>query len=289
MIQEEKSSLNLITNYFLMERYERIVEMLNEDMGEHINNQFVWYYLGYSHFRLKSYELAEEEIKEALRLGMDKEASFHLLGLIYLKVERWSDSEEALLLALRLNPNNADVHASYAYLMELVCQNKKASMLIKKAIELDPENGRVLRLHYLIENVGRKKRNHLDAIQTYMNSNDTELDKLIHLGLTSQNLNETKEAQEYFASAFALNPNNKELLQALKELEITNHPLLALSRWAHKIGMHYTWIVGIGLSMLLFYLNFELAGSILLSIYVSFCIYIWVSEPIAKYLLKKRR
>ena len=289
MIQKEMNSFDLIEHYFQMDRYEQVIEMLENNMDEHMNNEKAWYYLGYSHYSLNNFELAEKEVKEALRLGINEESAFHLLGLIYYSMEEWPESEKAFLEALRLNPNNADIHASYAYLMKSVGQNKKASRLIKKAIELDPEDGRILRLHYLIEGDEKKEKDHLDTIQTYINSNDNELNKLLHLGVTAKNRNKTKEAEEYFRQAFALDPNNEKLLNILQELEIINHPLLAISRWAHKIGMHYTWIVEIGLSILLFSLDFDTAGGALFSLYVVFCIYIWVSEPIVKLLLKRRR
>lgn len=134
MIQKEMNSFDLIEHYFQMDRYEQVIEMLENNMDEHMNNEKAWYYLGYSHYSLNNFELAEKEVKEALRLGINEESAFHLLGLIYYSMEEWPESEKAFLEALRLNPNNADIHASYAYLMKSVGQNKKASRLIKKRL-----------------------------------------------------------------------------------------------------------------------------------------------------------
>lgn len=289
MIKEEAISLELVEHYFHINRYEQVIEMFKDGMGEYINNGLAWYFLGYSNYSLENYELAEEQIIEALRLGINEEPVLHILGMIYINLERWQESERTLLEALRINPENADVHASYAYLMKLVGQRKKASLLIKKALEMNPEDGRTLRLHYLIEELGNGKKEQINSIQKYMNSNDSELEKLLHLGHTAQNQNDAKKAIEYYGQAFALNPENKKLLQTLEELEIAAHPLLAPNRLAGRLGWGLTWIIAIGLTILLFSLDFDTIGTIWFYISTVFFIYTYLSVPIVKFLLKRKR
>ena len=289
MIKEEAISLELVEHYFHMNRYEQVIEIFKDDMGEYINNGLAWYILGYSNFSLENYELAEEQIKEALHLGLNEESLFHILGMIYINTERWQEAERTLLEVLRINPRHIEAHASYAYLMKLVGQRKKASLLIRKALEMNPEDGRTLRLHYLIEELGNGKKEQINSIEKYMNSDDSELEKLLHLGRTAQNQNDAKKAIEYYGQAFALNPENKNLLQTLEELEIVAHPLLAPNRLAGKLGWGLTWIIAIGLTILLFSLDFDTIGTIWFYTWIVFFIYIYLSVPIVKFLLKRKR
>ena len=289
MIKEKAFSLELVEHYFHINKYEQVIEIFKDGMGEYINNGLAWYILGYSNYSLENYELAEEQMKESLRLGISEEPVLHVLGMIYINTERWQESESALLEVLRINPESADAHASYAYLMKLVGQRKKASLLIKKALEMNPEDGRSLRLHYLIEELGNGKKEQINSIQKYMNSNDSELEKLLHLGHAAQNQNDPKKAMEHYGQAFALNPENKKLLATLEELEIDAHPLLVPNRLAGRLGWGVIWIIGVGLTILLFSLDFNMLGTIWLYTYIAFCIYTYLSVPIVKFLLKRKR
>jgi DNA-binding winged helix-turn-helix (wHTH) protein/TolB-like protein/Flp pilus assembly protein TadD len=52
----------------------------------------------------------------------------------------WAESEKHLKRALELNPNNADAHSEYAFLLSNLGRNDEALELAQRALELDPLN-----------------------------------------------------------------------------------------------------------------------------------------------------
>lgn len=216
----EESSFEVIEYYFKIEKYAQTIELVQEKLDEHIENSRLWYILGLSHLAMKEYDQSEEQLKEALRLGYSEESVYFGLGHVYLETKRWKKAEEAFLESLRFNPNNEGVLADYAILMKIMGHRIKARRLINKARELAPEDGYVVRKHFIIEGVTSPKKQQVLALEQYMNSNDSELNKLVILGNHAFLHIKEKEAQEYFRQAFLLNPENKSTLSFLEFFEL---------------------------------------------------------------------
>ncbi|WP_445479854.1 tetratricopeptide repeat protein [Lysinibacillus irui] len=285
----EEASFEVIEYYFEIGKYTQTIELVNEVLPEHIENSRLWFILGYSHYFLGDYDQSEEQIKEALYLGYSEEWVFHILGHIYMETERWQEAEEAFLEALRANPNSADNHAAYAVLMKIMGHRKKATWLINKALELAPENDYVLRTYFKLEGINSSKKQRILALEQYMNSSDSELSKLIHLGINAAFQNKEKEAQEYFRQAFLLNPEDKELYSLLEGYEIDGHPLLAPNRFIDQVGgPAIVWVIGIVIYFSLLGTNLDKAATIFIQGYVVFALYTWISLPLVKGLKKMK-
>lgn len=286
---EETATINEIEHYFNLQRYETVIALATEALGENPENGSLWYLLGYSHYCLDHYDTAEQQLFEALRLGFDEAIIFNLLGNLYLITERWQKSEEMFLETLRLNPNDAVTHASYALLMKKTGNKKKAKLLIKRALELDPENPQVLRLHYILEGVIKGSKEQILALDQYINSNDSEYAKLIQLGKNAAFRKDVKEAKEHFRQAFLLKPEDENLLKILEEFEIASHPLLAPNRLVERLGgPAVLWAIGIGMIFLLIFLDFENLGILWIKCYMVFVLYTWISVPLVKLIRKVR-
>lgn len=288
MIQE-KESVELIEHYFFMNRFEQVIDLLPQLLEEESENAYLWYLFGYSSYALDHYEEAEEQLFEALRLGAAEEILFYTLGRLYSETEQWQKSEDMFLETLRLNPNNVEAHAHYALLMKKTGNKKKAKLLIERALELDPEDAEALRLHFYIEGVNESRKEQILALEQYVNSEDSELTKLLRLGVDATFRNNVKEAKEYFRQAFLLQPEDKELLKTLEEFEIASHPLLAPNRMADKLGGPAgTWFIGVGMTFLLFLIGLEQVAFVWVVCYAVLASYTWISEPLVKMLRKVR-
>lgn len=289
MSEHKESSLELIEYYFDIGKYEQVIALAKEELNHQIENSFIWYMLGYSNYAIDEFDEGEEQLKEALRLGYDEEIVFHVLGHIYMDTERWQEAEESFLEVLRVNPNDAVTHASYAFLMKKTGNRKKATLLIEKALELDPENAYVLRQHFILEGVNGNKEQQVLALEQYMNSTDSELSKLLHLGINASFRNNAQEAKEYFRQAFLLKPEDKNLFSILENIEIEGHPLLAPNRIMERIGGNSVlWLVGVGMTFLLLYTGFNEIAILWMQCYVVIALYTWISEPLVKGLRKIR-
>ncbi|MGM7634843.1 tetratricopeptide repeat protein [Bacillus sp. Hm123] len=289
MSENEAVSLEVIEHYFDIERYEQVIALANEEMDQHLENGRIWYVLGYSYYALNHYEEAEEHLIEAIRLGYQPEFVLFILAYVYMETERWGESEKAFLESLRLEPNHAVTHAGYATLMKRVGHRKKATLLIKKALELDPENPQVLRSRYMLEGRSGNREQQILALEQYIHSADSDLAKVIHLGLDAIFRNRVKEAREYFRQAFLMKPDDQQLLELLEELELASHPLYAPNRWIERVGgPAIFWILGVGLVLLLGMLEFTTASVLFAFAYMAIVIYSWMSEPLIKIIKKIR-
>ena len=288
MIQE-KNSIELIEHYFYLNRFEQASALLPEALEEEPENAYLWFLLGYSSYALDLYEEAEEQLLEALRLGAAEEEVLYTLGRAYLETERWQESEEMFLETLRVNPQNAEAHAYYALLMKKTGNKKKAKSLLEKALELEPENPHALRLHFFIEGTNESSKEQVLKLEQYMNSADSEIAKLIRLGMNALFHNNMKEAKEYFRQAYLLQPDNEDLLKTLEELDIASHPLLAHNKIINKLGGPAgVWFIGVGISFLLLFTGLERLFQIWLILYGGFAIYTWIAEPLVELIRKVR-
>ncbi|MGN7477438.1 tetratricopeptide repeat protein [Solibacillus silvestris] len=290
MIEQQPLSIEMIEHYYEIDRFQQVVDSIKDILHEHLENGRLWYMLGFSNYQLNFYEDAEEQLLEAMRLGYAREHTLYILGHIYMETEKFQKSEEAFLEALRIDPNHAQVHASYAYLMKKLGHRKKSQQLIQRAMELDPENAHVLRYYFRLEAITDKKQQQMQALEHYMNSGDSELSKLIQLGLHASLQNKEKEAREYYRQAFLLKPDDPQLLAVLEEMDVHNHPLLAPLRLMDRIGGPFVvWGLGIGIFILLLFSGLNYLSTAWIILYFLFTSYTWLAMPLVKILRKKSR
>lgn len=289
MEKQQSASIELIEHYYQINRYDQVVKFIKNVMDEQIENARLWYMLGYSNYQLNCYEEAEEQLIESMRLGAAREHALFILGHLYMETEQYKKSEEAFLEALRIDPNDAQTHASYALLMKKLGHREKAKMLIGKALELEPGNPHVLRYYFRLEGLTSEKAKRLQALEHYMNSGDSELSKLVQLGMHASLQNNTGEALEYFRQAFLLKPEDQQLLTILEEMTIQNHPLLMPLRLVERIGgPAVIWGIGIGMYFLLHLLGLNDLGTLWVFIYLLFVIYSWIAQPLVRTIRKKK-
>ncbi|MEG0260793.1 MAG: tetratricopeptide repeat protein [Lysinibacillus sp.] len=285
MSEKESMSLETIDHYFNIDRFDRVVELAKEGMGEHLDNEQLWYVLGYSNYMLELYDEAEEQLIEAMRLGYDKDTILYLLGHIYMETERWDESEESFLEALKWAPDNGEIYAGYAFLMRKIGDKNKAKQYINKALELEPESAQVLRLYFFVEGMNNTREQLILDLEQYMQTDDSELVKLKMLALNAAARNELKEAREYARQAFLLDPGDKEIFKTLREIEIAAHPLLVPNRLVGCLGGPFRFFVG-GVSMifLLRYWDLHNQSKVWAICFGIFVLYAWLSEPLIRML-----
>ncbi len=285
--EKENKPMALIEHYFAIGRYTNVISLVKQRMAEDMENKELWYMLAVSHYSIGQYEEAFEPFLKAFQLGYDKGVIYYFLGGIYMATEQWQKAEESFLEALHNNPNDAYVYSAYAILMKMTGHRKKGSLLVEKALALDPNSTAVL-YHYTLTEMAAKKEKHNTALALYMNSADSEFAKLIHLGWSAAFNNRFKEAKEYYRQAFLIKPEDKRILSNLEELEIKTHPLLLPYRIVERIGgIGFVFIMWLILCLLLDKLisndNFV---NHLLRFSIFFTLYYFISIPIVKGLRK---
>lgn len=284
--EKENTPMALIEHYFAIGKYTNVIPLVKQRMAEDMENKELWYKLAVSHYAIGQYEEALDPFHKAVQFGYDKGEIYYFLGGIYMAKEQWRKAEEAFLEALHNNPNDANVYSAYAILMKMTGHRKKGSLLLEKALVLDPNSTVVLHRYSLIE-IAAKKEKHNNALVFYMNSADSEFAKLIHLGWSAAFNNRYKEAKEYYRQAFVIKPEDKGILSTLEALEIKTHPLLLPNRIVERLGgiglVLMMWII---LSILLDTFVNEYFLNHLLRFSIFFTLYYFISIPIVKCLRK---
>ncbi len=278
-----------IGHYLSLRRYAKVIELVKEALAENPGEPKYYFYLGVCFYSLERYREAEENLQEALVLGYDKEAVFEWLGDVYTKTKRWMEAERAYLDALSDNPESARVHASYAMLMRETGHNDKGEQLMRKALELDPEDDYVVRSHYMFALTKDSRLQQIQSLERLMQVSGDQIAIEVHLGLDALYRDRLTVARDHFRQAFLLDPTNKELAELLEELDWGRHPVLVPLRLVEKIGgPMVVYVVGLGSILGTRALGWEQATIVLLILYFTYLIYSWTAKPLAKLLTRIR-
>jgi len=91
---------------------------------------------------------AEEAIMKALELDSTHSDIYYILGthLVWGKFD-WEGGDKAFKKALEMNPNNAEAHAYYSHLLNIVAQSVLAMEHIETALSLDPKSSLIKALY----------------------------------------------------------------------------------------------------------------------------------------------
>jgi len=279
---------SLISHYMGMGRYQQAINLIYESLAVNPEEGYLHYRLGLCHYYLDQLEEAELQLANALSFGFDREIIMEVQGHLCVEAGRWQEAEEAYLEVLRENPNDASVHAAYAYLMMKTGHQKKADQLLAAALRLDPDNAQALRYRFMFADKTREEK--VEVLERYMHSTDSDTAKLIQLGLDCLYTNRYSRAREHFRQAYLLDPTNQNLLEVMKSFDRDFHPLLAPLRVVGLIGgPGVMWVIGIGSIMGTRAMGWDKASLIVGGIYLLFVIYSWSALGIVSLVDKFRR
>lgn len=119
----------------------------------------------------------------------------------------WAGSEEQFMRALQLNPNNADTHSEYAFLLSNVGRHDEALALIRTALQLDPLNVRTnARYGQFLHHAGRSE----EALQALRLTMQLDGDYWLSYQFAASTYLTRREYTEALASAEAVQRLNSE-------------------------------------------------------------------------------
>ncbi|RJO64629.1 MAG: tetratricopeptide repeat protein [Candidatus Omnitrophota bacterium] len=174
--------------------------------------------LGMMYLQQKRFKEAEKTYRSILALAPDDNEAHFYLGSVYSELGNNAGAIEELKQALQLK---ADYHEALNFLGYLyVEQNtnlQEAERLIKKAVELQPDNGAYIdSLGWLYFKKGRAK----DALKELERAKDLLSDPVIydHLGDVYFKLNDFKNAKTSWQESLKLDPRQKTVEEKLKQL-----------------------------------------------------------------------
>lgn len=273
--------------YMEMGRYEESIKKINELFSEYANDERLFFLLAYCHYNMGIYDKAVEYCEESMKLGFSLEECNYLLGNIYMNINQFPQAERNFIEALRINPQNVKVLASYSMLMLKTGYNDKAYTLIQEAMKIDPDNDSVLNCNLMYYMCQEDEDNQTIFLQRYIENASSEMKVLIKIGIYNLYNNERAEAHENFRQAFLMDPTNKGVLSILENLDRKSHIVFLPNRIIDKIGGPKIVYIAF---MAIILLGKKFINSVLLiiivSIYILFAIYTWISPLIYRAVLK---
>jgi tetratricopeptide (TPR) repeat protein len=272
-VAPESDNLKRVTairHYLEMGRFEQVAELTRSGLAENPEDGYLYYMMALCQYHWDQHAECEDSLNASLRYGFNPEYISELRGDLYMDTERWSEAEQ-----------------SYAYLMLKTGHIDKANQLLKKSLQLNPEDITVLRYQHLFQLVKSNKEEQLLALERFMQYADDEVSKHIQMGLNELYHNRLKSAKEHFRQAYILNPTSKPLQDMLGSLTNDSHWFLVPMNWAEKIGgSGVIYIIGIGSIMGTRALGWNQVSTALLIIYLTFVVYSWSAVGLAKIMRK---
>lgn len=139
-----KAEFKKIQNFFISQRYEKVIEktliLLKKDP-----NQVTFYnYIGLSYRQLGKNDMAEEIFKKGLKKFPKSPTIICNLGALYRILTRFEESENYFQRGMMLKKNDFNLLCNYANLKRDLNQNKEAIKLYLKAYEINKDNETLL-------------------------------------------------------------------------------------------------------------------------------------------------
>jgi tetratricopeptide (TPR) repeat protein len=269
-------------HYYNINKYGQSLKIINEALAEQPNSGYALYLKAACLNDSGQHMEALESCEECRQFGYNPEKTHFLFAVIHMNLLDFAKSEQHLLETLRLNPQNVSAIAKYSLLMYQTGHIEKSDALMTKAMELDPMNEKVLKYRQEIEQNRGHKKTEQATFQDYAENADYDFDGLFQVGVYHYNKKQYKKAHEYFRQAFLLQPDNKNLLELLEDLDKQLSPMFFPMRIFWFVHPAMVWIGAIAIIVLLNYFKLSTALGIFCAIYMPFVIYTWLVNPLYK-------
>jgi len=212
--------LQLSSYYMLQKQYYKAVLILNEYSLKYPYDYRFPFYCGLAYLSLDSSDLAVNEFIDALKRDSSKADLWTQLGYAYDKAGDEHNSDEAYEKALSIDPNDPTANNNYSYTLSL--RNKdlpRALKMIESALKSEPDNPSFLDTYGWIQFQMGNINVALDFVKRAAEKNETGSEVFEHLGDIYDKLGEKNSAINAWKKGLKIDPNNKKLLDRLKELE----------------------------------------------------------------------
>jgi Flp pilus assembly protein TadD len=233
-----------------------------------------------------------EDAVEAARTGLATHGPdpvlLYILGVTLTGLGRLAEAERALLDALAASPEDAELLCGYAHLCALVGQTGKAASLVERAAASEPENPTILRTRVIIA-TARGDDAEADRLSRELLSVDPEgAESRSVRAMVAAYRMDLPEAYRSIRYVAGQQPDDRDAVEAARQLRIETHWLLWPMRPLYRYGPFKIWIGVVALM-----LGLRAAGLVWAAVGVAlcwavYCVYSWTVPPLVRYVLRRR-
>jgi len=238
-----------------------------------------------------------DEAERAAQLGLERDPQhaflLYLLAFARYRSGNLAGAEQAVLAALELDAEWTEALCLYGELVASAGQFAKAERLLAEAERVDPESGAVLRLRHLLDTLQHKGERAVESARELVARDPENAHAQLALGYAERNRGDAPGGLERMRTAAALDPAlATEHFEALVETRVQSHPLMLPMRGLQRaFGEHaqvVTWLIAVGGITLLGRAGGEIAGTLSIG-WLAFCLYTWITPPLLRRWLARRR
>ncbi|MEU6073234.1 tetratricopeptide repeat protein [Micromonospora sp. NPDC047074] len=204
------------------------------------------------------------------------------LGLALRHRREHAPAERALLDALAIEPENPWLLCQYADLCAAVGQTDKAERLAARAAALAPEAPAVFASRFQIAYVRGDDRAAERIAQEFLGAWPGNPAALALHGVAAARRGRVGTAHRAFGQATAQAPADTDYADAAWESRVHAHPLLLPLRPLYRLGMFRTWLLAVGLIVLLNAIGLKVLAGLFGLAWLLFCVWSWIAPPLVR-------
>ncbi|MER5333001.1 tetratricopeptide repeat protein [Micromonospora sp. NPDC002717] len=204
------------------------------------------------------------------------------LGLALRHHREFAPAERALLDALAIEPENPWLLCQYADLCSAVGQTGKAERLVARAAAIVPDAPAVFASRFQLAYARGDDRAAERISREFLGAWPANPAALALHGVAAARRGRVGTAHRAFGQAVAHDPTDADYAEAAWESRVYTHPLLLPLRPLYRLGILRTWLLAIGVVVLLNLAGLDLLAGLFGVAWALFCVWSWIAPPLVR-------
>ncbi|MCM0676920.1 tetratricopeptide repeat protein [Micromonospora phytophila] len=251
---------------------------------------------GTAAFRLRAAALTEldrwDDVVAVVRQGLAEcGPDAELLGRLGLALRHrleYAPAERALLDALAIAPQSPWLLCQYADLCCAVGQTDKAERLVARAAALAPDAPPVFSSRFQLAYARGDDRAAERIAREFLGAWPSHPVALALHGVAASRRGRVGTAHRAFGQALAHDPTDADYAEAAWESRVHAHPLLLPLRPLYRLGTFRTWLLAVGVVVVLNLAGLDLLAGLFGLCWLVVCVWSWVAPSVARRLVLGR-
>lgn len=231
---------------------------------------------------------ASEPLIQAVSLAPEWAQPVGLLAAVRLREGRYPESEKLHLEALRLDPEWPFAFESYGDLMRVTGHLDKARKLYERCLALDPERAQAASMLALVHSEQERKIPALHRASEGLALAPEDSFSHVSRGAALLDHGHPFQARRALREALRLDPTDPEVeelwLRADKSCRIVYLPFYHWTRVVRRLPGRQFFVWGVFIALVMLARTsplLEASMGAIAIVYILFCLYTWVAEPLA--------
>lgn len=233
-------------------------------------------------------EAAECASDGVARFGPDP-TLLGVLGGAYRTLGRWPEAERALLDGLAIDPENVQLLCGYAHVCVDAAQLDKAEQLVARAAVHEPDAESVLTMRTLIALARGDENAATEHSRRILAHDPDNASAQATYAVVASYRGDFVSARRAMGVAAAADPGNEDYVSAARAARAATHPLLRPLILLSRVGPIKLWFAAMATIFTLQAVGLIVAAGVVAVCWLLFSVYSWITPPLLRRWLERRR